>query len=108
MLIGNEAQFVLAFLKASPDFKGDPLSSKELSKKADYVKMLLLQYEALYQDLDETELIYEAKRLQDRLIRKYVKQQKDALSFALSDANDKQTQNLLNQVRELDNLLKEM
>ncbi len=78
---------------------------KALNNSLDYVKMLMLQYEALYQNLDETELDYESKRLQDRLITKYVKQQKDLLSIAMQKADAIEIQKLLNQAKNLDILL---
>jgi DNA primase len=107
MIIGEAAPVVLNFLKANNDFQGDPLTVKELNKHQDYVKMLMLQYEALYQNLDENDLEYEAKLLQDRLIIKYVKKQKDALSTAMYTADEVETQKLLNKAKELDSLLKQ-
>ncbi len=105
MLIGEHAPIVLEFLISNMDFQGDPLMEKALNNSLDYVKMLMLQYEALYQNLDETELDYESKRLQDRLITKYVKQQKDLLSTAMQKADSNEIQQLLNQAKNLDILL---
>lgn len=105
MLIGENAPVVLNFLKTNSDFQGDPLMEKALNNILDYVKMLMLQYEALYQNLDETELDYESKRLQDRLITKYVKLQKDLLSTAMQSADADEIQKLLNQAKNLDILL---
>ena len=105
MLVGDSAPKVLGYLKKNKTFKGDPLRVEALNKDMDYVKMLMLQYEALYQNLDETELDYEAKRLQDRLITKYVKQQKDSLSASMKSASEIDMQKLLSQAKELDDLL---
>jgi DNA primase len=105
MLIGENAPIVLDFLKENMTFQSDPLMEPSLNNTQDYVKMLMLQYEALYQNLDETELDYESKRLQDRLITKYVKQQKDLLSTAMQNADAKEIQKLLNQAKDLDILL---
>jgi hypothetical protein len=80
----------------------------QLNNSVDYVKMLMLQYEALYQNLDETELDYESKRLQDRLITKYVKQQKDKLSIAMQNADGAELQRLLNEAKGLDILLNQI
>lgn len=107
MLVGEEAPAILNFLHKYIDFQGDPLMVPALNKNTDYVKMLMLQYEALYQNLDENDLDYEAKLLQDRLITKYVKQQKDTLSAAMRVASEEDTQKLLNRAKELDNLLKQ-
>ena len=105
MLIGENAPEILEFLNSNLDFVGDPLMVPTLINRQDYVKMLMLQYEALYQNLDETELDYESKRLQDRLITKYVKHQKDTLSSAMQNADSEEIQKLLNQAKNLDILL---
>ena len=105
MIIGENALEVMTFLNTNPAFKGDPLMEPVLMNIIDYVKMLMLQYEALYQNLDETELDYESKRLQDRLITKYVKHQKDILSAEMQNADTTEMQNLLNKAKNLDILL---
>jgi hypothetical protein len=71
----------------------------------DYVKVLELQYEALYQGLDELELGYEAARLQSRLIGLYVRTKKTLITNELQSADAKRTQELLKQARALDSLL---
>ncbi|HKR82285.1 MAG TPA: DNA primase [Candidatus Saccharimonadales bacterium] len=56
---------------------------------ADYVKILNLEYEELYQDLELTELQYEAARKQAQLVDQYVKMQKPFLDTALMAVIDK-------------------
>jgi DNA primase len=107
MLMSDDAKTIFKFINENPDFKGDPLTDAHLSKSADYVKMLMLQYETLYQGLDQNELIYEAKRLQDRLITKYVKTQKGTLATAIHGAGKGDINKLLEQDRKLNNLLKQ-
>ncbi len=82
------------------------LSSSEVSGLPEYVKILGLQYEELYQDLELTELRYEAARLQARLIEAYVKDQKQSLASQMRQADEADAQTLLIKVKELDNLLK--
>jgi DNA primase len=106
MLADDAARAVLDFLKGNPDFDGDPAKLAALKDFIDYVKILTLQYEALYQDLDELELHYEATRLQVRLIERFVKTKKQALAISMHDADEKTTTALLQQAKELDNLLK--
>jgi DNA primase len=72
----------------------------------DYVKIIGLQYEELYQGLELTELRYEAARLQTRLVERYVKTQKQTLAAQLADSDDATTTSLLGQVKQLDALLK--
>jgi hypothetical protein len=74
---------------------------------AEYAKILVLQYEELYGDLDIIELRYEAARLQTRLIENYVKTSKQKLTEQLSAADEATTARILNQVKQLDGLLKQ-
>ncbi len=107
MLEGDDPRAVLSFLQTNPDFSGDLNQLKDLRKSIDYVKMLTLQYETLYQSLDEVEQTYEAQRLQVRLIEKYVKTKKNILSVQMGTATDNETQQLLQEAKALDALLKE-
>jgi len=108
MLPSPPARELLQFLQANPDFAGDATTTKSLQPIGDYVKILLLQYEALYQDLELLELRYEAARMQARLIEQYVKNQKRGLSEQLQSANDTDTSTLLTKAKELDILLKQV
>ena len=74
----------------------------------DYVKMLVLQYEQLYQDLEDTELGYEANRLTTRIVETYVRTQKQTLASHLANADERQTTALLEQVKQLDSLLNQV
>lgn len=107
MLDGDDAKAVLRFLKDNPTFNGDSTTIiKELRNNIDYVKMLILQYETLYQALEDVEQTYEAERLQVRLVENYVKSQKTFLASEMENANEKQTQELLEKAKSLDGLLK--
>ncbi|GAC1390554.1 MAG: DNA primase [Candidatus Saccharimonadales bacterium] len=106
MLLSDEAIELLEFLHANPDFTGHQTEMAPLRKIADYVKILGLQYEALYQELDELELNYEVSRLQVRLIDQYVKTKKIELSAAMHSADDTTMAKLLQQAKKLDELLK--
>jgi DNA primase len=112
MLFQDEARAVLGFLQQHLDFSGDTVAAKELSKVADYVRILGLQYEELYQGLELTELRYEAARLQTRLVEQSVKNQKQSLTSQLaqadSDSDDDTTRELLERARQLDNLLNQV
>jgi DNA primase len=106
MFVDDNARTVFEFLQANPDFSGDQSSLKELKRVGDYVKMLTLHYEALYQELDEVELEYEAAHLQVRLIEQFVKSRKTQITQALKESDEKMTKSLLGQAKELDALLK--
>ncbi|HSX45226.1 MAG TPA: DNA primase [Candidatus Saccharimonadales bacterium] len=105
MMSDEEAIALLEYLHNNPDFKiSEP--AKELKPLADYVKILGLQYEELYQDLGLLELRNEATRLQIRLIESYVKTKKKAITEALRDSNETESAKLLEQAKSLDELLK--
>ena len=108
MLYDAACQELLQYIKHNPDFAGDINAVPQLQPIADYVKILLLQYETLYQDIDILELRYEASRLQSRLIEQYVKNQKRELVDKMQTANDKEADELLGKVKNLDNLLKQV
>ncbi len=106
MLLEPDAQALTAYLQAHPDFDGKLTGVPQLKKIAEYIKIVSLQYETLYQDQDDVELSLEAKRLRTRLIEQYVKSKKAELAYALQDADESQTTELLEQARALDALLK--
>jgi len=106
MFSSDDQKTLLEFLMANPEYKLSKTSLRELNNIADYVKILMLQYETLYKDLGNIELVYESKRLRDRLIIKFVKKQKDLLSLDMQNSSDEKTQNLLKKAKKLDELLK--
>jgi DNA primase len=106
MLVSEDARIILRKLQADPAFVffADNLA-KSLKISEEYVKILVLIYEALYQDLEDVELVYEAARLQARLIEQYAKIKKSELALAMQSANDQTTKSLLAQAKEVDELL---
>lgn len=105
MLPEEPAKKLFSFLREHPDFDGSGTPPAPLKNLADYSKMLGVIFEELYQNLEVTELRYEATRLQVRLIEHYVKSQKRALTDALKTANETQTIELLTKAKALDALL---
>jgi DNA primase len=119
MFAGEESKKVFEFLRARPDFEGSPEQLKDLAagKKpgstsqpavtirslGNYVKILSLQFEELYGDVDMLELQYEAARLRAKTIRYFVKHQKTIISAQLKDKPD--SRGLLERSRKLDQLL---
>lgn len=104
MLGRDVSRKLLQILHKQPDRSEKELNA--LKEIGEYVKILGLQYEELYQGLEFNELVYEANRLQIRLIERYVKRQKQEIALKLATANEKQTNELLNEARRLDNLLR--
>lgn len=106
MLYDNEARQLLTYLIGHNELAFDGSVPEDLNEISDYVKILVLQYEQLYQGLGLLELRNEAARLQTRLVEEYVKSKKVALSQELRLANENDIETLLLEVRELDQLLK--
>ncbi|HUD10259.1 MAG TPA: DNA primase [Candidatus Saccharimonadales bacterium] len=104
MLFKSEAKQLLALLRDNPQIKDE--SHPQLKPVVEYVKILELEYEELYQNVERTELEYEVTRLQTRLVEAYVKQQKQKLATSLEVADEVLTTSLLEQVKQLDLLLK--
>jgi hypothetical protein len=115
MLPSSEAGALLTFLQAHPDFDGSKEAQAKLTevstdpammqKLQDYVRMLLLQYETLYQEVEDVELIYEVARLRTRLIEQYVKTKKAALANQMRGGGNPDMADLLEQAKTLDQLL---
>ena len=99
---------LLRFLRANPEFDGKPETAAALKPIGEYVKITLLQYEELYSGLEFTELQYEAARLQARLVEQFVKHKKEQVVNQLQDADEASTTVLLEQVKELDSLLRQV
>jgi DNA primase len=113
MLVTDRAKELFAFLQANPGFAVDlsanpgESSVEGLSQNlADYAKILLLQHEELYGDVEDLELDYEVTRLQARLIERYIKTEKAKLTAQMHEAqernDDPATRAILMRVRELD------
>ena len=115
MFTNLNAYELYKFLLAYPDFYGKPNDIKDLKDYAataddrqnlpDYVKILALLYEELYQGLELNELHYEAARLQARLVEQFVKTAKQKIIDQLADADEGTTTELLTQARTYDELL---
>lgn len=106
MLLTEEAHQMADLLRINPNFSVKQAANL-VQNLREYGNILLVQYEALYQDLEATELQYEATRLQVRLIEQYVKHQKDKLRAEMQTADEAELQKLLTHARELDELLKQ-
>lgn len=97
---------LLEFLKEHADFKGEPQLAKELQQISDYVKILALQFEELYQDLPLEDLKEQAQRLKHRLIAGYVKIQKRELVEKMQAASDdRELRKLMQKVDKLNKLI---
>lgn len=106
MFDDQSARDLFNFLRENPDFAGSAEQAASLRPIADYVKILMLHYEELYQGLEFLELQNEAARLQAHLIETYVKTQKQQIAQKLQTANEQEIITLLGQAKTLDALLK--
>jgi DNA primase len=106
MLPEEPARQLLEFLKTNPDFTGEETVVEELRQIGDYVKILSVHYDALYQDVELHELEYEVTQIRTKLISQYVKTQKQRIAHDLHTADDDTQLALLQKVKELDHLLR--
>ena len=96
---------LLKFLQANTDFKGDPKMAAQLQQYGDYVKIIMLQFEELYQDLPPADLAEQAAQLKHRLIDRYVKIQKRKLAEAMQDAAGDELIKMMRQADKLNTLI---
>jgi DNA primase len=95
------------FLKQNPEFKGDARLAAPLQQIGDYVKIITLQFEELYQDLSLPDLRELAINLKHRLIDRYVKIQKHQLAQAMDAAkSDTELNDLVKKADKLNELIK--
>jgi hypothetical protein len=98
---------LLKFIKENPDFKGDPKIAAPLQQIGDYVKIITLQFEELYQDLSLADLREQAINLKHRLIDRYVKIQKHQLARAMETAkSEAEVKKLVQKADKLNELIK--
>ena len=114
----GEPRQLLEFLQANPKFpaksgtpplgggKDDPKVAAQLQHIADYVKIIMLQFEELYQDLPPDDLQIQAARLKQRLIERYVKTQKQLLATAMQSADESTLDALVRSADKLNELIK--
>lgn len=108
MFARKPARELYTFLTEHPDFSGRPAElTGVMQSLSDYVKILVLQYEELYRDLELLELKYEATRLRNRLVEQFVKHEKQKLIAGMGQADEAATAALLARAKQLDALLKE-
>ena len=118
MFTNVNAYELYKFLTSHPDFQGKSNDLQQLKAYAstkddahslpDYVKILALLYEELYQGLELNELHYEAARLQARLVEQFVKTAKQKIISQLDGADDGAVTELLTQAKTYDELLNQV
>lgn len=102
----DRAKQLLTFLRENPDFAGGREQAAPLLPLGDYVKILVLHYEELYQDVALHELEYEITHVRNKLIEQYVKLQKQHIASKLQSSDEVETKQLLEQAKSLDHLLR--
>jgi DNA primase len=103
----GERRAVFEFLRQNPDFKGQAATAKQLQQQWDYVKIITLQFEELYQSLAYEDLRDTAINLKRRLLDRYVKMQKRTLAEAMqAETDEKKLAKLVRQADQLNALIK--
>ncbi len=121
MFSTGKARHLLLYIMQHPEFTANAngfshdlslltegLPPEQVQILQDYAKILVLQHEELYGDVEtlgiEYELDYEVTRLQARLIEQYIKYEKQNLTRKLSTADEPTMRQILTQVKQLDEL----
>jgi DNA primase len=107
MFQDDSARTLFNFLRDHPDYDGSTKQSTELQSIADYVKIITLQFDELYRNLELIELTREVARLQERLVALYVKDQKHRVRQAMETASDEDMRKLIEADKRLNTLLKQ-
>lgn len=103
----GEPRKLVSFLKDNPEFSGDPKIASPLQTIGDYVKIIMLQFEEIYQDLSLDDLREQATSLKHRLINRYVKIQKHSLAADMQTAKtDEERRKLIKKADKLNELIK--
>jgi DNA primase len=98
---------VFNFLQQNPDFNGEAKLAAALQQISDYVKIITLQFEELYSDLESADLQEQARNLKHRIIREYVKIQKHRLAIVMSQSeSESELAELMNKANKLNELMK--
>ena len=96
----------LHFLVLLKNLEYDGTSGEGLQKVQDYVKMLILLSEELYQNTEVDELRPQTEQLASRLVAEYIKYKKHLIVRQIDEADDSATPGLLKQAKALDELAK--
>ena len=113
MFVTREARYLFRYLLKNPDVTDDferitqGLTDEQVQSLQDYGKILILQHEELYGDVENLELDYEATRMQARLTEQYIKHEKQKLMAQLRQsegADEESTRQILLRVKDLDTL----
>lgn len=102
----DDSKKVFEFLQKNPEFGGVQKEAKGLREVIDYVKIISLQFEELYQDLEFNDLREQAARLKMRLIASYIAKEKNKLVKQIEALSENESADgLLGQINELNKLL---
>jgi DNA primase len=107
-LTEQPAQEIFGLIGQDKDYPTSATSQKVLKKHVEYVKIITLLRDELYNDLENAERVTELNFLRQRLISYYVKRQKQMVSAKLQDADPGQQKILLEQDKKLNELLKSL
>src|SRR3990167_7732263 len=102
------ARYIYAFLKSHPDFTGQPKQIASLRDAGDYVKIISLLFEELYQALPADELKEQAANLKQRVIASYVKIRKHQIAGEIKQTtNESKINKLVTEANKLNELIKD-
>jgi len=102
-----EQKAVFEFLIKNETAEPNITKYPQLREQEDYVKILAVNFEELFQDIETLELQYEAERLKNKIIEQYVRVKKLEISEQLATADKNQERVLLKESGKLVKMLSE-
>jgi len=84
----SERQYIFEFIATNPQATITSELPEDLQSVKDYVNIILLKAEELYQNLDANERLIEVNNLVHRLQKDYKKQKQNEISKQIKDAED--------------------
>lgn len=102
----EEQRNIYIFLRDNPTAEPKLSDHEQLRQHENYVKILVVNFEELFQDIETLELQYEAERLKNKIIEQFVRNKKIEISLELKNADKAKERDLLTQSGRLDKMLK--
>ncbi|MEK7626431.1 MAG: DNA primase [Patescibacteria group bacterium] len=106
ILQNNEQKDIFRFLRDNPTAEPKLSDHEQLRQHENYAKILVVNFEELFQDIETLELQYEAERLKNKIIEQFVRKKKIEISLELKNADKTKERDLLTQSGRLDKMLK--
>lgn len=101
----DEQKVFLKLLHEQPTIDLADKKHPTLSQYEDYVKIIVVTFEELFQNIEALELEYEAEKLKNNILETFVRNRKKQISIELEKADEQKERMLLEESSNLDKIL---